>query len=183
MNYDEWLKQVPVEIAGDPLWKVEAYRLALFAVDLGWHDVTKLIKDKRTNDLSDQLYRALDSISANISEGYSRGSGKDRARFYEYGLGSGRESRGWYCSSRHVLGEGVAEHRIRFLTQIIRLLLTMVPDQRGSSLHDGSIPCRTDAAGPDSEPPFDPAELPNLLQNIPSSGSRITYHASRLPSQ
>jgi hypothetical protein len=63
MNYQEWLGSVPMEIQGDPLWKVEAYRLALFVGELGWHDVTKLIKDKRTLELSDQLYRALGSIA------------------------------------------------------------------------------------------------------------------------
>ena len=41
MNYENWLKSVPGEIAGDPLWKVEAYRLALFAADLGWRDVAR----------------------------------------------------------------------------------------------------------------------------------------------
>ena len=109
MNYDEWLKSVPGEITGDSLWKVEVYRLALFAADLGWHDVSKLMKDKRTLGLSDQLYRAIGSIGANVAEGYSRGTGKDRARFYEYGLGSARESRGWYYDGRHVLGEKVAD--------------------------------------------------------------------------
>jgi hypothetical protein len=82
MNYQEWLGSVPKEIQGDPLWKVEAYRLALFVGELGWHDVTKLIKDKRTLELSDQLYRALGSIGANISEGYSRGGGGERAPIY-----------------------------------------------------------------------------------------------------
>ena len=43
MNYEEWLGSVPIEITGDPLWKVEAYRLALFVGELGWHDVTKLL--------------------------------------------------------------------------------------------------------------------------------------------
>jgi hypothetical protein len=38
MNYEEWLKSVPVEITGDSLWKVEAYRLALFAAD--WAGMT-----------------------------------------------------------------------------------------------------------------------------------------------
>jgi hypothetical protein len=38
MNYVDWLKTVPVEIRADPLWNQEAYRLALFAADLGWHD-------------------------------------------------------------------------------------------------------------------------------------------------
>jgi hypothetical protein len=36
MNYEEWLSGVPEEIRADSLWKVEAYRLALFAADLGW---------------------------------------------------------------------------------------------------------------------------------------------------
>lgn len=143
MNYEDWMRSVPVEITGDTLWKMEAYRLALFLADLGWHDATKLMQDKRTMGLSDQLYRALGSIAANISEGYSRSSGKDRARFYEYGLGSARESRGWFYKGRHVLGENVAGHRIRLTTQIIRLLLAMVPDQRGPVLHEEGPPYQT----------------------------------------
>ena len=104
MNFHEWLSTVPDVIAGDALWTVEAYRLALFAADLGWFDCTKLMQDRRTLSLSDQLFRAVGSVGANISEGYSRGSGKDRARFYEYSLGSSRESRHWYYEGRHVLG-------------------------------------------------------------------------------
>jgi four helix bundle protein len=94
------------------------------------------MKDRRTIALSDQLYRSLGSISANLAEGYSRGTGKDRARFYEYGSGSARESRDWYYKSRHVLGEVVTQHRLQLLTQIIRLLLTMVPQQRKHVLHE-----------------------------------------------
>jgi four helix bundle protein len=130
MNFDEWLKTVPIAVTGDPLWKVEAYRLGLFAADIGWYDVTKLTQDKRTLDLSDQLYRSLGSISANIAEGYSKSTGKDRARFYEYALGSARESRDWYYKSRHILGDDVTNHRLNFMTQIVRLLITMVPQQR-----------------------------------------------------
>ena len=168
MNYDTWLKSVPAEISGDPLWTVEAYRLALFAGDLGWHDVTKLMKDKRTLDLSDQHYRALGSVGANISEGYSRSSGKDRARFYEYALGSARESRGWYYNGRFVLGESVAEHRIRLITQIIRLLLRMIPNQRESAaLHDGSSAYLAGLEQRDFEPPLSEAGLAILLQNVP----------------
>src|SRR6202012_1373706 len=103
MNFDSWLKSVPVEITNDTLWKIKTYQLALFLADLSWHDATRLMQDKRTMALSDQLYRATGSIGAKISEGYSRGSGKDRARFYEYSLGSARESRGWYFNARHTL--------------------------------------------------------------------------------
>lgn len=61
----------------DSLWKMKAYRLGLFAADVGWHDATKLMRAKRTLELSGQLYRALGSISANLAEGYSRGMGRD----------------------------------------------------------------------------------------------------------
>jgi four helix bundle protein len=135
-SYDEWEKTVPASITGDPLWKVTAYRYALFASDLGWYDVTKLMKDRRAMGLSDQLYRALGSVSANIAEGYSRSSGKDQARFYEYALGSARESRDWYYKGRYLLGEAVTNHRLNLLTDIIRLLLTMVPEQRNVTIHE-----------------------------------------------
>jgi four helix bundle protein len=115
---------------------MEAYRLGLFCADLGWYDATKLMSDKRTLGLSDQLYRSLGSMSANLAEGYSRGTGKDRARFYEYALGSARESRDWYYKGRHVLGETVTHHRLSLVTRVIRLLLTMIPQQRGSTLRE-----------------------------------------------
>jgi four helix bundle protein len=167
MNYDEWLASVPQEFTGDSLWKVEAYRLALFVADVGWHDVVKLAQDRRTLGLSDQLYRALGSVSANLAEGYSRGTGKDRARFYEYALGSARESRDWYYKSRHVLTEEVATHRIRLLTQIIRLLLTMVPQQRGHVLRENSPEYRTNSDDTLMETAISQDDLQDLLQNIP----------------
>ena len=144
MNYTEWAKSVPPEITDDALWTVEAYRLGLFVVDVGWHDVTKLMQDKRTPGLSNQLYRSLGSISANIAEGYSRGTGKDRARFYEYSLGSARESRDWYYKGRYALGENITRHRLRLLTQVIRLLLTMIPQQRGRILKEEGPTYRRD---------------------------------------
>lgn len=136
LTYQSWEEEVPDEIKGDALWGVEVYRLGLFVAELGWHDVTKLVRDRRTRGLGDQLYRALGSISANVAEGYSRGTGKDRARFYEYALGSARESRDWYYKGRHVLNEAVTLHRIGLLTQVIRLLLVMVPQQRGRTLKE-----------------------------------------------
>ena len=169
MNYEIWLKAVPAEITADSLWKMEAYRLALFAADLGWHDVTKLTGDRRTLDLAGQLYRALGSIEANISEGYSRGSGKDRARFYEYALGSSRESRGWYYKGRYVLGDRVATHRLQLLTQIVCLLLAMVPDQRayGSFLKEDAPAYRPELNQAMPASPLQPEALSQLLQDVP----------------
>ena len=168
MRYDEWEQSVPETIRGDSLWKVKAYRLAQFLTDVGWHDVTKLIKDRRTIKLSDQLYRALGSVSANLAEGYSRGTGKDRARFYEYSLGSARESRDWYYKERHILGEEVTQHRMQLLTEVIRLLLTMVPQQRGRVLREESVPYQV--APSDGTPDMTAQEerpLDELLSNVP----------------
>ncbi len=153
MNYEDWTRTVPNEITGDPLWRMEVYRLALFAADLAWPDVTKLMQDKRTISLADQLYRAAGAVSSDIAEGYSRQSGKDQARFYEYALGSARESSNWYYEGRHILSEIVATHRMRLLTQIIRLLLTIVPGERGFKLHE--------------EPPEYASGLQDLLINAP----------------
>ena len=61
MNYEVWVGAVPEEIRGDSLWRVEAYHLGLFVADVSWHDVTKLMRDKRMLGLSDQLYRAVGS--------------------------------------------------------------------------------------------------------------------------
>ena len=132
MIFDAWVQTLPEEIKKDALWRVEAYRLALFLSEICWHDVSKLIKDHRTRSLADQLYRAVSPVSANIAEGYSKSTGRDRARFYGYALGSARESRDWYYKSHHILKDEVVQHRIKLTTQIIRLLLTMVPQQRAA---------------------------------------------------
>jgi four helix bundle protein len=139
MDFESWQQAVPVAIAHDALWKMKVYRLALFAADIGWSDITKLMGDRRTLAVADQLFRALGSEGANIAEGYSRGSGKDRVRFYEYALGSTRESRDWYYTARHVLGDKVTSHRISLQSEIIRLLLTMIPEQRTISFRESEL--------------------------------------------
>jgi four helix bundle protein len=144
MTFTDWMETVPQELKGDPLWRMEVYRLSVFAADLAWPDVTKLITDKRTISLADQLYRAVGSASANIAEGYGRQSGKDQARYYEYALGSAREARNWYYQSRHILTGTVATHRMRLLTQIIRLLLTIIPSERGYKLQEESVDYKMD---------------------------------------
>ena len=86
MTHEQWEAEVSVEIKADALWKVRAYRLSLFLGDLAWQDVTKLMRDRRTIGIAEQVYRAVGSLGSDIAEGYSRSTGKDRARFYEYAL-------------------------------------------------------------------------------------------------
>ena len=136
MNYQEWQKTVPDDITQDPLWKLEVYRLGLFVSDIAWQDAIALNKTPLTRDLANQLYRAVCSISANIAEGYSRSTGKDRARFFEYSLGSAREARDWYYKSRHTLKEEIVKHRINILTQISKMLNVLTPHQRQKGIRE-----------------------------------------------
>ena len=108
------MTSVPVEITGDPLWRVEA-------------------------------------------------------RFYEYALGSSREGRGRYYNGRHVLGESVMIHRLKLLTEIARLLLTMVPDQTGSFLQDDNTPYCTEMPSRREDAPGTEEDLRQLLETVPFS--------------
>ena len=133
---EEWARSVPDAITQDPLWRMKVYRLALYASDLGWQDVTELSRNRHGRDITDQLYRALGSISANIAEGYSRGTPRDRALFYRYALGSARESRDWYYKTRHVLPEQRLVERLDLLSQIIRLLLVIATEESGHVMRE-----------------------------------------------
>jgi four helix bundle protein len=154
VTYEEWVEGVPVEIKNDPLWRMTVYRLAVFVGDLAWHDVSRLVGDRRTIGLSDQLFRAVGSIAANIAEGYSRRSGRDQARFYEYALGSAREARGWYYQGRRALPEAVSTHRVQLLTEIIQLLLTIIPATRGAKLKEEPVLYETDIQSLLDNPPM-----------------------------
>lgn len=132
MTFIEWEKSIDLSFRNDPSWRMEAYRLSLFLSDLCWHDTSRIL-DKRIFSLADQLYRSVGSVSANIVEGYSRISNKEKARFYEISLGSAREAKDWYFKSRHILGDEIFQNRIRVLTSIIKLLNKMIVDRRKAS--------------------------------------------------
>jgi four helix bundle protein len=51
---------------------------------------------------------SLGSVGANMAEGYSRLGARERARSFEYALGSARESRDWYYNARLELDDVVA---------------------------------------------------------------------------
>jgi four helix bundle protein len=130
MTYEEWALQVPQEIRADALWKMEAYRLAMFLYDLAWEDCERLMRDMRGREVTRQIVRSAGSIAANIEEGFGRGFGKDYAYFLRISLGSARETRGWYYRSRGLLPPAVVEHRIKLLSQITALLVTAAHQQK-----------------------------------------------------
>jgi len=96
--------------------------------------VTRLSRRPVTAGVACQLYRALGSIGANLTEGYGRSSGRDRARLYEFSRGSARESIVWYRVARRVLGDEVVAHRQDSLQHIVRLLTAIIPEERHRNL-------------------------------------------------
>jgi four helix bundle protein len=156
MKYAEWFETVPSEITNDPIWKLEVYRLALFAGDIGLQDALLLAKKPLMLSIADQLHRSIDSISVNLTEGYSRSKGPDRARFIEASLGSARESRDWYYKSRHVLPTEVIKHRMGLTTRIISMLAPMITHQRKHAIREEQAEYNTQPTdfSLDSEVPF-----------------------------
>lgn len=168
MNYDEWMKSVPPAITNDRLWTLLAYRLVLFLSDIAWRDVSKLALDPRTRSLSDQLYRAVGSIGANIAEGYSYSTGGNRARYFEYALGSARESREWYYRGAYVLGAKVIAHRLDLLARIIQLLIGYIPEQRKRSLREERAHYEVEQSAPTSSSAITlDVALTNLISQVP----------------
>jgi four helix bundle protein len=131
-SYAEWELSVPAGIKDDPLWSVRAYRVALFMIMLVRFDYGRLRAAR--HPLADQLYRAVGSIGANIAEGYSRSSPRERAHFFEYAFGSARESRHWYYAVEADLGSQLTEHRLAQLQELIRLLVAMIRIARNESI-------------------------------------------------
>jgi len=120
-----WEPTVAIEEVTDPVWRLHAYRVARCLVDQVNGDAVLLQPHVDAKTLA-QLARAVSSISANISEGYSRRTGSDRARFYSYALGSSREAMVWYRSVAGLLGTEVMLLRMAFLVQARRLLIGML---------------------------------------------------------
>lgn len=132
---------------GDPLWSVQAYRISVYLIACHTFD-RKTNAALRTAPALDQLTRALGSISANIAEGYSRGTIADRCRFYSYALGSDREAIAWYDTLTMELGSVVYDRQAK-LIQIRRLLLATLRRIRPEG------PSRTMRDVP-PDPPIDP---------------------------
>ena len=129
-GFAEWIARSPNAVSRDPVWRLPAYRIAGYCAHLAWADVSGLAKHPVTAPVAVQLYRAVGSIGANLAEGYSRSSGRDRVRLYEYALGSARESAVWYALAAPVLGDSVSHERRVRLQEVVRMLLITIPRER-----------------------------------------------------
>jgi four helix bundle protein len=121
----------------DPLERMAVYRLAKGLTKPAFKDAELLRNHPITVDVAVQLYTAIGSIRANISEGYARSSGPDRARLFEYALGSARESSEWYDAAEPIIGLERTNAMKKPLGEIQRLLQAIIPRERTRKIRPG----------------------------------------------
>ncbi|RXQ95085.1 four helix bundle protein [Ancylomarina salipaludis] len=79
--------------------KIYAYKRAFTLSNYIWNIIISW--DFFSKDtVGKQFTRSIDSISANLAEGYGRYHKKDKIKFYRYAMGSLRESIDWNEKSR-----------------------------------------------------------------------------------
>lgn len=79
-----------------------SYVLSFNLSNYVWNIVAKWDYPARKT-VGDQLIRAVDSISANIAEGFGRYHKKEKNKFYRYSFGSVKESQDWILKSTFVV--------------------------------------------------------------------------------
>ncbi len=121
----------------DPLASFGIYKLACQLFDDFWDDSEILGKDYRGRALVTQQVRSLDSICANIEEGYGRGYNKELPQHLKIARGEARESRGRYGRCKRLLTVTVIEKRTAVLNQIIggltKTIKTLERKNKGTS--------------------------------------------------
>lgn len=98
---------------------IEAYKIAFKLSNQVWDIVLKwdyFAKDA----VGKQFVKSVDSISANIAEGFGRYSKKDKVKFFRYSFGSLYESLDWNEKS-HIRGLITEEEYSQILSELIKL--------------------------------------------------------------
>jgi four helix bundle protein len=103
----------------DRLESFGIYQIACRLFKDFWADSEILGKDYRGRELVKQQVRSLDSICANIEEGYGRGFGKELPQHLKIARGEARESRGRFQRCHALLSPDLIEQRTATLDHII----------------------------------------------------------------
>ena len=103
----------------DRLEEFGIYKLASQLFDEFWADSEIVGKDYRGYELVKQQTRSIDSICANIEEGFGRGFNKENPQHLKIARGEARESKGRYWRMRFLLPLETVQKRRAILDQII----------------------------------------------------------------
>jgi four helix bundle protein len=106
---------------------ISAYRIAFDLSNYVWDIVIKwnyFAKDT----VGRQLVKAVDSISANIAEGFGRYFKKDKINFYRYSYGSIDESFDWVekANKRNLLKEKEYQYILRELKRLPKEINSLI---------------------------------------------------------
>jgi four helix bundle protein len=134
VTFDEWECSAPTHLTRDRLWRMRVYRLVTYLASVARLDAQAIADDPIGRLVAPQLYASVGSIRANLAEGYSRSSGRERVRFFEYALGSARETLEWYSHSESFLPASELRDRLDVTNQIIRILLSIIPKERDRTI-------------------------------------------------
>lgn len=102
--------------------RLESYGIDRLAVQLFqdfWEDADTLGMDFRGRELARQQVRSLDSVCANMEEGYGRGYGKELPYHLEASRGEARESKGRYARCAKLLPAATIQACANILDRII----------------------------------------------------------------
>ncbi len=110
----------------DRLESFETYKIARQLFDDFWKDSAIAGQDYRGRELVKQQIRSLDSICANIEEGYGRGFGKELPQHLKIARGEARESKGRFDRMKHVLPADLIAQRVAALDRIIGALTNAI---------------------------------------------------------
>jgi four helix bundle protein len=89
-------------------------------------DLPVLQKTFTGRTLAANQLRCLDSICANMEEGYERKAGKEIKNFFRIAKGSAGEARGRYKRLRKFLPENAIEKRLFVLNEIRAMLHSLI---------------------------------------------------------
>ena len=110
----------------DRLEEFGIYKLASQLFDDFWADSEIVGKDYRGHELVKQQIRSLDSVCANVEEGYGRGFNKEMPQHLKIARGEARESKGRFWRMRFLLPLETVTKRRAVLDQIIGGLTTTI---------------------------------------------------------
>ena len=100
---------------------LECYMVSYHLSNYVWHIIIQWDSfAKKTVGI--QFVRSIDSISANIAEGFGRYHKKDKIKFYRYSQGSNKESLDWNQKAkvRKLLSEDEYKHILTELQKLPR---------------------------------------------------------------
>ena len=106
---------------------LDAYKISFELSNKVW-SIVKDWDNLSKNTVGNQLIRAIDSISANIAEGFGKYTKKDKINFYRHSCGSLNESMDWIEKSktRKLINEKQYEYLKIELDKLPKLLNQLI---------------------------------------------------------